>query len=118
VVALALAAAVLFALPGLLGFGNPSAGGSPTPTVPTKTPIVTQAPTPVPEPTPQVYIVQPGDTMSKIAGRFDIPLADLIAANAENIPNPDALQIGDQVIIPAPPLPSELPAASEIPAAT
>jgi hypothetical protein len=118
VVALALAAAVLFALPGLLGFGNPSAGGSPTATVPTKTPIVTQAPTPVPEPTPQVYIVQPGDTMSKIAGRFDIPLADLIAANAENIPNPDALQIGDQVIIPAPPLPSELPAASEIPAAT
>jgi LysM repeat protein len=79
---------------------------------------VTAAPTPVPQATPQLYVVQPGDTMSKIAGRFGIALGDLIAANAENIPDPDALQIGDQVIIPAPPTPSELPAASEIPAAS
>ena len=42
------------------------------------------------------------DTMSSIAEQFDVALDDLIAANAENIPNPDKLQIGDQVIIPVP----------------
>lgn len=118
VVALALAAAVLFALPGLLGFGNPSTGGgTPTPELPVTTPIVTPAPTPIPEPTDQIYIVQGGDTMSKIAERFNIPLGDLIAANAETIPDPNKLQIGDQVLIPAQD-PDELPAATEIPGAT
>ena len=116
VVAIALAAAVLFALPGLLGFGNPSAGASPTPSVAPSV-AASLAPTAVPQPTPRMYIVQSGDTMSKIAKKFGVPLADLIAANAENIPNPDRLQIGDQVIIPVP-VPSELPAASEAPAAS
>jgi LysM repeat protein len=116
VVALALAAAVLFALPGLLGFGNPSAVSSPTPSA---APSVAEslAPTEVPEPTPRIYFVQSGDTMSKIAKKFGLPLADLIAANADNIPDPDKLNIGDQVIIPVP-TPSELPAASQAPAAT
>jgi hypothetical protein len=114
VVALALAAAVLFALPGLLGFGSPSSQASPTPSV-APSAAASLAPTAVPAPTPQVYIVQSGDTMSKIAKKFHLPLADLIAANAANIPNPDRLQIGDQVIIPVP-QPSELPAASEAPA--
>ena len=117
VVALALAAAVLFALPGLLGFGNPGAATSPTPSTPVRTALPSLGPTPIPQPTQQIYVVQANDTMSKIAGRFDIALADLIAANAENIPDPDSLQIGDQVIIPAP-VPTSLPAASEIPAAT
>jgi hypothetical protein len=116
VVALALAAAVLFALPGLLGFGNPSADESTAPTTPVKTPIVTAAPTPVPAPTDQIYVVKAGDTLSRIAGRFNISLEELIAANAETLPDPDKLQIGDQLIIPAID-PNELPAASEIPAA-
>ena len=116
VLALALAAAVLFALPGLLGFGNPSADASPTPrgsALPTS--LLSLPPTPVPAPTQQSYIVQSGDTMSLIAGRFGIPLGDLIAANRETIPDPDQLQIGQTVIIPVP-LPSELPAASVAPA--
>jgi LysM repeat protein len=115
VLALALAAAVLFALPGLLGFGNPSADASPTPrgsALPTS--LLSLPPTPVPEPTQQTYVVQAGDTMSRIAGRFGVPLGDLIAANQETIPNPDNLQIGQVVIIPVP-LPSELPAASVTP---
>ena len=112
VVALALAAAVLFALPGILGFGSPSAVSSPSPSSPAASGAAqTFAPTPVPQPTQQVYIVQSGDTMSRIAKKFHLALADLIAANAENIPNPDRLQIGDQVIIPVP-VPSELPAAT------
>jgi len=111
IVALALAAAVLFALPGILGFGSPSAVSSPSPSPLTSAAAETFAPTPVPAATPQVYVVQSGDTMSKIAKKFHVPLADLIAANAENIPNPNRLQIGDQVTIPVP-QPSELPEAS------
>ena len=111
IVALALAAAVLFALPGILGFGGPSAVSSPSPSPGASAVAASFEPTPVPAPTPQVYIVQSGDTMSKIARKFHVPLADLIAANAENIPNPNRLQIGDQVTIPVP-QPSELPEAS------
>jgi LysM repeat protein len=44
--------------------------------------------------------VKANDTMSKIANRFDVPLDELIAANAANIPNPDRLAIGDVVNIP------------------
>ena len=111
VVALAIAAAVLFALPGLLGFGNPSAGGSAQPTVPVTTALITPAPTPIPEPTDQTYVVKSGDTLSRIAGRFGVTLDELIAANAETLPDPNKLQIGDRLIIPAK-NPSELPAAS------
>jgi nucleoid-associated protein YgaU len=111
IVALALAAAVLFALPGLLGFGGPSAVSSPSPSPLASTAAETFAPTPEPAPTPQVYIVQSGDTMSKIAKKFHVALADLIAANAEAIPDPNKLQIGDQVTIPVP-QPSELPEES------
>ena len=111
VVAIALAAAVLFALPGLLGFGNPAPGGSGSPTTPIVTPLPSLNPTPVPKPTAKIYIVQAGDTLSGIAGRFKIALSDLIAANAETLPDPNKLQIGDQLIIPVP-LPTELPAAS------
>jgi hypothetical protein len=116
VIAVALAAAVLFALPGLLGFGRPAAPGS-TPTPSTQASAAASvAPTVAPPATPQVYTVQSGDTMSRIATRFEIPLDVLIAANRETIPNPDLLAIGDQVIIPVP-VASELPAASVVPAA-
>jgi hypothetical protein len=114
VVALALAAAVLFALPGLLGFGSPGAGASPTPSIPVQTAIPSVNPTPVPQPTQQIYLVQAGDTMSRIAGRFGIPLNELIAANTQTVPNPNKLQIGQQIIIPAK---SDVP-ASEIPGST
>lgn len=114
VVAVALAAAVLFALPGLLGFGSPQAGASASPTIPIQTAVPSVNPTPVPVPTAQIYVVQSGDTMSRIAQRFGIPLADLIAANTQTVPDPNKLQIGDQVIIPAK---TVLP-ASEVPGAT
>jgi LysM repeat protein len=101
VIALALAAAVLFALPGLLGFGEPGgAVATPTQGASSTAPEASLAPTPAPEPTQRLYIVKLGDTMSRIANRFDVPLEELIAANAENIPNPDSLHVGDQVIIP------------------
>jgi LysM domain len=111
VVALALAAAVLFALPGLLGFGSPTAVSSPSPSPASSIAAETLVPTAIPEPTEQIYIVQSGDTMSKIAKKFHLALADLIAANKGTIPNPDRLQIGDEVTIPVA-KPSELPAVS------
>ncbi len=64
--------------------------------------------TPVPEPTAQVYVVQAGDTMSRIANRFGVPLAVLVDANKDTIPNPDVLEIGQEVIIP-PVAPTSLP---------
>ena len=108
---------VLFALPGLLGFGSPGAGASAPPSTPVATPLPSLAPTPVPQPTPTLYIVKAGDTLSGIAGRFGIPLQTLIDANAATLPDPDKLQIGDQLIIPIA-LPTELPAATVIPGAT
>jgi nucleoid-associated protein YgaU len=112
VVALALSAAVLFALPGLLGFGNPGAGASASPTTPVRTATPSIGPTAVPQPTQLVYVVKEGDTLSGIAGRFGVTLADLIAANSDTLPDPDKLAIGDQLIIPVP-LASEIPAASQ-----
>ncbi|MGH7733798.1 MAG: LysM peptidoglycan-binding domain-containing protein, partial [Gemmatimonadales bacterium] len=114
VVALALAAAVLFALPSLLGFGGQQAGASASPSVPVQTAIPSVNPTAVPQPTAQIYLVQSGDTMSRIAGRFGIPLNDLIAANTQTVPNPNKLQIGQEIIIPA----QAVVPASVIPGAT
>ena len=45
-----------------------------------------------------VYIVQPGDTLSYIASRFNILLSDLLAANPTIDPN--FLSQGQQVVIP------------------
>ncbi len=120
-IALVLAAVVLFFVgPQLLGIGRPSgpAGVNPSPSPSAGVqPSVSVAPTPVPAPTPQIYRVQAGDTMSRIANRFGIPLDELIEANRDSIPDPDNLQIDDEVIIPAVP-PDEIgesPAASVAP---
>ena len=110
-IALALAAAVLFALPGLLGFGSPQAAATAAPSVPAITAVPSINPTPVPQATPVLYTVKQGDTFSRIAGRFGITLQELIDANKDSHPNPDQLKIGDVLIIPVP-APSERPAAS------
>jgi LysM repeat protein len=66
----------------------------------------------VPGPTQQVYVVTAGDTMSKIAARFGIPLQVLVDANAVNVPDPDVLVIGQEVFIPNI-APSSVPDAGE-----
>lgn len=54
-----------------------------------------------PEAPPVVwYQVNQGDTLYKIAKDFGLALQDLLAAN--DIPNPNRLQIGQQLVIPSP----------------
>ncbi len=44
------------------------------------------------------YIVQPGDTLSSIADRFNISLSDLLAANS--LDDPNQLDAGQELVIP------------------
>jgi nucleoid-associated protein YgaU len=117
--ALGIAALALFFLPALLGwFGDNTGGGgtggaSPTPSSPIES--VVPSPTTPPAPTPQVYVVKSGDTMSKIADRFNVSLDDLLEANKDTIKDPDLIAIGDRVIIPVPADDFGEPAASGAP---
>jgi hypothetical protein len=56
--------------------------------------------------------------MSKIAGKFGIALADLVAANKDKYPNPDKIAIGDLLVIPTPPPSGFTDARTAAPAAT
>jgi LysM repeat protein len=47
------------------------------------------------------YVVQPGDTMRKIAAKTGTCLADLIAVNPQ-IPNPNVIYSGQVIYLPAP----------------
>jgi LysM repeat protein len=70
---------------------------------PTATPIaVVQPPPPPPSPTAadQTYVVKAGDNPASIAQQFKIKTEDLIAAN--NIDDPQKLQIGQALKIPPP----------------
>jgi nucleoid-associated protein YgaU len=68
-----------------------------TPT-PAPTPTATPIPRPTPTPTVTVYVVQPGDTLSGIAARFNVSVDDVVESN--RILNPDALQVGQEITIP------------------
>jgi LysM repeat protein len=98
VVVLALAAFLYIGLNWATGPGRVAALSVP----PTATPIIVAPPaTPAPSPTPveQVYIVKPGDSPASIAQQFRIKTEDLMAAN--NIDDPQKLQIGQTLKIPA-----------------
>jgi LysM repeat protein len=58
-------------------------------------PASAQTPTPSSGP---IYIIQPGDTLSSIADRFNVKLADLMSAN--NITDANTIQAGEQLVIP------------------
>jgi LysM repeat protein len=80
---------------------SPTAGGTPAAT-----------PTPGPSPTPQPsqfteYSVQQGDTLSSIAQRFGTTADELARINA--LTNPNTLDIGQKLKIPAPPSPTSTP---------
>jgi LysM repeat protein len=81
---------------------------TPTPTH-TLTPTITLTPseTPTPEPTltptpqgPTTYIVEVGDTLGSIAEKFGVEVLAIMAAN--NLIDPNEIQVGATLIIPAP----------------
>lgn len=55
--------------------------------------------TPLPSPTPFVYEVQAGDTMSSIAFEFGVSLDELVAANPDVSPN--SMSIGTKLNVPS-----------------
>jgi nucleoid-associated protein YgaU len=109
-VALILAAAALFLLPGLLA--GPGAGPGSTAT-PSATVVESREPTPTPGPTATTYTVRSGDTLSGIARRFGLTVDQLICAN--QLVDPNRLAV-DQVLI-IPDAEFECP-ASPVPAAS
>ena len=78
-----------------------SSTDTPVPPPVESTPTAAAAATPAsaPDGAPQEYEVQPNDTLSEIANSFGLTSAELAEAN--NIENPDEIQVGDILIIPA-----------------
>ena len=101
--ALGVAALALFFLPALLGVGGggPTATASPTASRPAAT--ASSSPTALPAPTPHVYVIAAGDTLSRVAKKFGLTVEQLLAANKDTIKNPDKIAIGDRINIPIPP---------------
>lgn len=70
----------------------------------------TPAPSPTPTPTPapaepsRTYSVKPGDTLSEIAQQFGTTVDAIVQAN--HIENPNLIQVGQQLVIPAAPSPA------------
>jgi LysM repeat protein len=99
VVVLALAGFLYVGLNWATGPGRVAALANP----PTPTPIaVVPPPTPLPTPTVggSTYVVKAGDTPASIAQQFRVKTEDLMAAN--NIDDPQKLQIGQTLKVPPP----------------
>jgi LysM repeat protein len=115
IIIIILSAAVILTIL-LLGKDTPSLS-PPTPTTTptpqaTETPTSTPTPSPVASPTPSgpfVYTVQEGDTLTAIAQTYGVSVEEIVAAN--NLADPNALQIGQTLIIPnvTPPTPTPSP---------
>jgi LysM repeat protein len=73
------------------------------------------------EPTPEavMHVIQAGDTISALAFRYDVPEADIIAAN--QLENPNLLRVGMELLIPVggyipgPPTPTPMPTPTDTP---
>lgn len=68
----------------------PTAASIPLPPQPTRTPR--------PTPTPVIHVIEAGDTLLEIAGRFQVGVDEIMVANPGL--RPELLQIGEQIIIP------------------
>ncbi len=102
--ALVIAAVVIFSLPFLLNFGGASGPTTPpTSAGPSGSALPSVGPSGSGGPavsSPQVYTVVSGDTISKIAKRFGLTTAALLAANPQ-IKNANNIKIGDKITIPS-----------------
>lgn len=100
----ALGAVVLFFVPPmLLERGTAGPVTSPTsPALPSASASPLPSPSPSPAATPFVYVVQQGDTLTRIARHFGVTIDQIVAANAGTLKDPNVLQIGDRLVIPTP----------------
>jgi LysM repeat protein len=97
VIALAVAAVLLFMIPALFfGSGDQAATATPSPTV---APSVSAAPSPSAAPTPVTYTVAAGDNLGKIAKRFGITQQQILDVNPQ-IMDRNKIAIGQVIIIP------------------
>lgn len=82
---------------------EPAPDAEPAPTIePAPAPAAEQpAPKPVIHPKPAVYTVTAGDSLSALSVRFGVRQPDILALNPALRANPDRLQIGQQVLLPA-----------------
>jgi LysM repeat protein len=97
------AALLLAVVAGLTAAGCGIVGGSDNKAKTTTTPLgtlpaTTVAPADTTTTAPQEYIVQSGDSLSKIAKMFGVTVAALVAAN--NIQNADKITEGERLKIP------------------
>jgi uncharacterized protein with FMN-binding domain len=65
---------------------------------PTDSPPTAAAATEVVQPTPTVYVVEPGDTLDAIAQRFSLSADEIMAVNG--ITDPNVLTVGQSLVIP------------------
>ncbi|MFL5641217.1 MAG: LysM peptidoglycan-binding domain-containing protein [Chloroflexota bacterium] len=110
--ALAIAALILFMLPAIIGIGGGGGSASASPSGSRPAATKSAAPSVVAAPTPVVYVIKKGDTLSKVANKFDVELEDLLAANPE-IKDPNKVSLGQEIVIPTPP--AATPQASTAP---
>lgn len=105
VVVLALAVFLYIGLNWATGPGRAAALAVPAMSTPLPAAAPTEPPPPPPEasatPAEHVYVVKAGDSPASIAQQFHVKTEDLMAAN--NIDNPQKLQIGQSLKIPSPP---------------
>ena len=78
--------------------GGTADTGDPVKVVTTPVPTPTTPPEAMPTVPPVTYTVKPGDTLSGIADLFGVTVDDIVRAN--NIADPNALQVGDVLTIP------------------
>ena len=118
-VVLVVAALVLFLLPSFITaiLGGREAAGSPTPSGSVLASGGGEAsptpgePTVAPSATPLTYTVASGDTLTRIAKKFNVSVTEILAANP-TIKNADTIKVGDIIVIPTPgasPSPSASP---------
>jgi LysM repeat protein len=80
------------------------AGPAPTPVV-TASPLVTGSPiatavAATSSPSPRIHVVQPGEYVSLIARRYGVTPQAILRAN--NIPDPNYIEVGQELLIPNP----------------
>jgi LysM repeat protein len=115
--ALVIAAVVIFSLPFLLNLGSsgvatPSGSVAPTDSgLPSTGPSSSVA---AGAPSPHIYTVVSGDTLTKIAKRFSVTTAQLLAANPQ-IKNANNIKPGDKITIPSATPSNEVTGASPSP---